>query len=627
MTMLVQGLNAAEKKYPNGDVYDGALKANQPEGEGTMIYNDGSVYAGTWSKGKRNGQGTYSQRNGNRYEGYWVNDVQEGEGTFFLTSMRMTLRGTVKAGQFIKGTVISEIDGFSFEGTFEPEVSGKLNYGNSDFCDGKWEKCNVMETMLRDYVFTSGLSYKHYNNGDFYVGNVVDTHFSKGMMSYANGDKFEGSFDEKNNFVTGSYKYGDGSNHYYDGTWKNGEFYNGKLDIAKENITFKGEWKDGKAFNGEGEIKDETDSYKGKWLNGEFAGTCKVANLNQYGITEFEGIVSEDTLIGKAQFPNSDFTGTLVGGKKVGLGSIKYRDVKDEVKGVWTEDVLVKAKGSFDYNSNTYIYTVSKDDNEYKYNIRTATEVISSGKCEAQGEVDLVNILKVEIDKIAMGNILRARENDFQIGDFVFKDVDYTYYVKENVTVKHGKFHAWNAATSGGSYNINGVYKDGKPDGIWTLELLDDAVTYKLTLNYKDGEIVGISSYDFLDKNDKSRVKTGSYEHMSAVVEKGKVVLEGNTYKHAILTRDNTLSVILQYNDQGIFNGAQEYQDNNLKVNEVYNNGRIVKTAVESNMGEPEWTQKSKITQMLQQYTIGNPIAQASHWFSGLYNYFGIEAK
>ena len=38
--------------YDNGDVYDGAVRNNEPHGVGKMTYKDGRVCEGIWKKGK-----------------------------------------------------------------------------------------------------------------------------------------------------------------------------------------------------------------------------------------------------------------------------------------------------------------------------------------------------------------------------------------------------------------------------------------------------------------------------------------------------------------------------------------------------------------------------------------------
>ena len=45
--------------YSNKDIYKGAWKDNEPDGQGMMTYaKTGNVYEGGWKKGKRHGQGT-----------------------------------------------------------------------------------------------------------------------------------------------------------------------------------------------------------------------------------------------------------------------------------------------------------------------------------------------------------------------------------------------------------------------------------------------------------------------------------------------------------------------------------------------------------------------------------------
>jgi len=43
--------------YINGDKYEGQMKNNKKEGEGTMYYADGGTYEGTWKNDMRNASG------------------------------------------------------------------------------------------------------------------------------------------------------------------------------------------------------------------------------------------------------------------------------------------------------------------------------------------------------------------------------------------------------------------------------------------------------------------------------------------------------------------------------------------------------------------------------------------
>jgi len=80
---IESGFTGVNKKtYPNGDVYEGNLKDDQPHGKGKMTYiEDGRVYEGDWVDGKRNGKGTPCQ---------WAmfgQVLQRPEGSYFRCSL------------------------------------------------------------------------------------------------------------------------------------------------------------------------------------------------------------------------------------------------------------------------------------------------------------------------------------------------------------------------------------------------------------------------------------------------------------------------------------------------------------------------------------------------------------
>lgn len=57
--------------FANGSVYDGEWKENQPHGMGIFKYADGSSYKGQHKYGLKWGQGTYICANGDKYTGEW----------------------------------------------------------------------------------------------------------------------------------------------------------------------------------------------------------------------------------------------------------------------------------------------------------------------------------------------------------------------------------------------------------------------------------------------------------------------------------------------------------------------------------------------------------------------------
>ena len=71
----------SEKLQPK---YEGQVKNETPNGQGTVTSSDGSKYVGEYRDGNWNGQGTYTFNDERKYVGNWIDGRQNGQGT--LTS-------------------------------------------------------------------------------------------------------------------------------------------------------------------------------------------------------------------------------------------------------------------------------------------------------------------------------------------------------------------------------------------------------------------------------------------------------------------------------------------------------------------------------------------------------------
>ncbi|KAK8472675.1 hypothetical protein PHAVU_002G277600 [Phaseolus vulgaris] len=144
-----------EKSLPNGDIYSGTLSGNAPHGTGKYLWSDGCMYEGEWRKGKACGKGRFSWPSGATYEGEF------------------------KSGR---------IDGFgSFIG-----VDGDM-YRGSWVADRK-----------------HGFGEKRYGNGDVYEGwsGVIS---GKGVLVWANGNRYEGFWENGVPVGKGVFTWYDGS--------------------------------------------------------------------------------------------------------------------------------------------------------------------------------------------------------------------------------------------------------------------------------------------------------------------------------------------------------------------------------------------------------------------------------
>ena len=70
-------------RFPNGNLYTGAVQANQPHGHGVYHFAGGDRYVGEFVNGHPHGRGTFHFNNGDRYEGDFVQQVMSGHGTYY----------------------------------------------------------------------------------------------------------------------------------------------------------------------------------------------------------------------------------------------------------------------------------------------------------------------------------------------------------------------------------------------------------------------------------------------------------------------------------------------------------------------------------------------------------------
>ena len=69
-------------EFDNGDVYEGEIKNNLMNGQGTWTSADGDQYVGEWKAGNKHGHGTYTFASGTQYVGEFEDGNFHGQGTF-----------------------------------------------------------------------------------------------------------------------------------------------------------------------------------------------------------------------------------------------------------------------------------------------------------------------------------------------------------------------------------------------------------------------------------------------------------------------------------------------------------------------------------------------------------------
>ena len=249
-------------KSHSGNLYQGQVRDNLPDGTGSCKYSNGNVYEGWWQNGKRNGIGVLKHQNGSIIsEGKWKDDNYIG----FNIGVSSVNESRENNGRNNSGSVhgvsnrneVSNVNNFqlpngaNYTGAIKNgkrEGKGMMNFVNGEQYEGDW-KCDKRE----------GKGVLKYIDGSKYEGDwKCDKREGKGVLKYNNGASYEGEFQNDMCYGKGILKYRDGS--VYEGGFKN-DMCDGKGILKFEGVGFY-----------EGEFKDNKREGKGKFalLNGEF---------------------------------------------------------------------------------------------------------------------------------------------------------------------------------------------------------------------------------------------------------------------------------------------------------------------------------------------------------------------
>ena len=250
-----------------------------PKGEGVYVSEDGAQYDGIWKEDDEGegypfmiGQGFVSYSDGSRYEGQWSSELDMGIDPYEL----------VKHGN---GTM-EWADGDRYEGEWNRDWPGvgTMEWANGDRFKGSWDDGNCANGTME------------WANGDVFVGMMDHTTFWgpsgqidrprspsreqplfwAGVLVCANGDRFEGEWDDDvrtdiPSYGKGVYERANGDR--FDGEWKEGFPFFGKGVFEHANgDRYDGQWKDGRA-HGRGVVEwtDGTRS-EGGFKEGSFHG-------------------------------------------------------------------------------------------------------------------------------------------------------------------------------------------------------------------------------------------------------------------------------------------------------------------------------------------------------------------
>jgi hypothetical protein len=209
---------AIQRVLPPGSEVDGRRSAMH-------VLADGSMYDGDWLMGMREGRGSLMHL-GNRYEGAWHNDRRD-------------------------------------------DVDGRMSYATGDIYDGRWR--GSMPNGAGVITWRDGAVYQ----GDFLNGRM----HGKGTLVWSTGDTYTGEFFQgmmhgKGTFFFNPESVG-GRKMGYHGDWRDGLFQGKGILSLADGRKYNGEFDAGvRSGNGRmlydvsGEPRVNATSYEGGWRNG-----------------------------------------------------------------------------------------------------------------------------------------------------------------------------------------------------------------------------------------------------------------------------------------------------------------------------------------------------------------------
>lgn len=211
---LIRG--KAKYIYEDGSWYEGSIDHGDLNGQGTMVWVGGERYTGQWKGGTYHGSGKLTQSNGSWYEGSFE------EGNFVTGQCKIIyddggrFEGRMERGSLNGQGTMVWASGESYTGQWKNDKYhgwGRLTGANGNWYEGTFEESN----------FISGRCRILYDGGGWYEGDWANgTINGQGTMVWASGDRYTGSFRNGKLHGYGTYTKSDGT--VFAGNWEDSNF-------------------------------------------------------------------------------------------------------------------------------------------------------------------------------------------------------------------------------------------------------------------------------------------------------------------------------------------------------------------------------------------------------------------
>ena len=182
--------------------YDGDWVDGWRCGEGIEYYENGRIkFEGSWDRSRYNGKGVYTCENGDVIEGEWNDGLLEGEAKV------STRDNCVYKRSYHEGKVLSE-ELISGTPKISPDAQRTLKFDNGTY---------VGEVDFNGKIHGKGVF--TYTNGNKYEGSFKEgLKHGKGVFTWADGNVYDGEYEDDMRSGVGVYSYINGNK--YDGEWK-----------------------------------------------------------------------------------------------------------------------------------------------------------------------------------------------------------------------------------------------------------------------------------------------------------------------------------------------------------------------------------------------------------------------
>ena len=231
--------------------FEGTFIDNVPIGVGNLVQVDGSYYSGFWLDGKREGNGDMVFPNGDSYTGEWANNEFDGFGVYEYATAKAVYQGDW-AGGLQNGNGLYKCPQFSYNGQWDKgwmDGDGVLTFSNGDRYEG-----TIHENMI------DGIGSYNFANGNWYEGEFVNGKMNGlGVFQFQNGNRFEGEFYEGKIYGDGTmYLVGEKGTVSITGFWPKDGSFPKEASILFEN---------GDLY--EGPLNNGVPTQEGTWISGE----------------------------------------------------------------------------------------------------------------------------------------------------------------------------------------------------------------------------------------------------------------------------------------------------------------------------------------------------------------------